>query len=161
MTDTWGRTRKAGAAMAWLPDWIRLTIEGWREHGRLRRELDRLRQRDELDRTLTDTGLSQSDVPRLMHAHPRTPQQLADMMRRLGINRAKLPHDAQTAGSLRTIEWSCGECTAWRRCRAWLASGEIPNEYRAFCPNAAAFDELRRAEAAASAAPDAPASSAN
>lgn len=148
MTETLSWPRKAGASMARLPDWIRLTLQGWREHGRLRRELEGLRQNDELERTLADTGLSQSDVPRLMHAHPRTPQQLADMMRRLGIRRGQLPHDAQTAGRLRAIEWRCGDCATWRQCRAWLASGEATEEYRAFCPNAAAFDELRRAETA-------------
>ncbi len=147
MTETHGWTRRAGAALARLPDRLRLTIEGWREHARLRREMEGLRQRGELDRTLVDTGLSSSDMPRLMHAHPHTPQQLAQMMRHVGVDRAKLPHDPQTAASLRAIEWQCGECATWRQCRAWLASGEIAEEYRGFCPNAAALDKLRRAQA--------------
>jgi hypothetical protein len=149
MTETQGWTRKAGAALARLPDRIRLTLEGWREHARLSREMAGLRERGEFDRTMTDTGLSASDMPRLLHAHPHTPQQLAQMMRHAGVERAKLPHDPQTAASLRAIEWRCGDCATWRRCHDWLASGETPEEYRAFCPNAAAFDELRRSQAAA------------
>lgn len=149
MTETHGWPHKTGAALARLPDWIRVTVEGWREHARLRRELDDLHHRGELDRTLVDTGISPSDMPRLMHAHPHASQQLAQMMRLLDINRAELPHDAQTAASLRAIDWQCGDCAAWRRCRAWLALGEATQEYRGFCPNAAAFDALRRSQAAA------------
>ena len=59
-------------------------IEGWRERSRLRYELDKLGQHGELQRVLTDSGIAASDVSRLMRAHPRTPQQLAGMMRRLG-----------------------------------------------------------------------------
>lgn len=143
MTGTRGWARRTG-------DWLRLAFEGWREHAGLRRELEALHERGELDRALTDAGLSPSDVPRLMQAHPQTPQQLGQMMRHLGIDRGSLPHDAETAAELRAMEWRCGECVTWRRCRHWLAAGDGPEEYRAFCPNVVALDELRRARAAGS-----------
>ncbi|HEX7968851.1 MAG TPA: DUF6455 family protein [Stellaceae bacterium] len=145
-----GRVRKAFASMTQLPGWILLTVEGWRERSRLRRELDNLRQHGELDRVLIDSGIAPSDVPRLMRAHPRTPQQLAKMMQRLGIDRATLPRSPAVAEALRAMEWRCGECADWRQCRAWLASRDVPGSYRAFCPNAEALDELRCSEATAS-----------
>jgi hypothetical protein len=143
MTETPGWIRKSGQ----LQDRLLLAIQGRREHARLWRELDALRQRGELDRTLSDSGIASSDVPRLMRAHPRTLQQLAEMMRRLGIDRAALPHNAAMAEGLRAMEWRCGECGAWRKCHAWLASSEASGSYRAFCLNAEALDELRCSEA--------------
>jgi uncharacterized protein YjiS (DUF1127 family) len=149
-TNGWTRTERG---LRQLPDWLRLTVEGWREHARFRREMAELDQRGELDRTLSDAGLSQSDMPRLMQAHPQTPQQLAQMMRRLGLERARMPQDPGTAAELRAMEWQCGACSAWRHCRAWLDAGGEAEDYHRFCPNAAALDELRRAVAAARAAP--------
>jgi uncharacterized protein YjiS (DUF1127 family) len=153
MAEANGWTRKTESGLRRLPEWLRLTFEGWREHARLRREMAELEQRGELDRTLSDAGLSQSDVPRLMQAHPQTPQQLAQMMRRLGLERARLPQDAGTAAELRAMEWRCAGCGEWRHCRAWLAEGSEAENYHRFCPNAAALDELRRAVAAARSAP--------
>lgn len=139
-----GWIRKGLAPIAALTDWTLITIEGWCERFRLRCELDDLRSHGELDRTLADSLISPLDIPRLMKVHPGTSRQLADMMRRQGIDHAALPRIPR----LRDIEWRCGECKDWRKCRRWLASRDAPDDYRAFCPNAEAFDELRRAEAA-------------
>jgi uncharacterized protein YjiS (DUF1127 family) len=142
---------RAVASLAQLPGRIWLTIEGWGERHRLRRELAELRQRGELGRTLADSGLSTSDVSRLLRAHPHTRQQLAEMMRRQGIDRGALQRSTLVAEALRAMEWRCGECADWRQCNAWLASRDnAPQSHRAFCPNAEAFDALRRSEAAAS-----------
>jgi hypothetical protein len=134
-----GSGRKAFASIAQFPDWILLAIEGWRERSRLRRELDNLQQRGDLERTLADSGISLSDVPRLMKAHPGSARQLGEMMQRLGIDRAALPR----ATALRDMEWQCSDCADWRKCRTWLASGDAPGGHHAFCPNAEALDELR------------------
>ncbi len=147
-----GWVGKAFAATAGLPGRILLAGEGWRERSRLRRELDNLDQKGELDRTLIDSGITRSDVPRLMRAHPRTLEQLAGMMQRLGIDRAALPHTPAVAEALRAMEWRCGACADWRKCRAWLAARDAPESYRAFCPNAAALDALRCGDAAAAGA---------
>ena len=150
---SWQRT--VGARMARLSSGVWFAIEAYRERYRLRRELDALDRRGELERTLSDSGLTVSDVPRLMHAHPHTSRQLGDMMRRLGIDRAALPRSVSVAERLRAMEWRCAECASWRECRAWLGSGETQGSYRAFCPNAKALDEIRCAEsgAAGSASP--------
>jgi uncharacterized protein YjiS (DUF1127 family) len=118
-------------------------IEGWRERARLRSEFARLAQQGELDRTLADSGIAPSDVPRLMHAHPGTPQQLRRMMARLGIDRTRFSRSRALADAVREMEWRCGECADWRHCRVWLDSGAPAETYRAFCPNAAALDQLR------------------
>jgi hypothetical protein len=122
---------------------MRCTIEGWREHALLRRELESLEARGELERTLVDSGIGRGGLPLLMRAHPGAPGQLARMMRRLGLDRAALTRSAGMAESLREMEWQCGACTDWRKCRAWLASGDAPERYREFCPNAQALDALR------------------
>lgn len=140
-----GWVGKALASLAHLPEWILLAVQGWRERLRLRRELDTLRRHGELERVLTDSGITPSDVPRLMRAHPRTPQQLDKMMHRLGIDRTALARGGAAAEVLRAMEWQCGECADWRQCRAWLASPDATESHRAFCPNAEAFDQLRSA----------------
>jgi uncharacterized protein YjiS (DUF1127 family) len=142
--------RNAFSSFMRVRDWACLSIESWRERSRLRRELNDLDQRGELGRTLQDTGMTWSDVSRLMRAHPHTQQQLAQMMKHLGINRSTMSSRPRGVEALRAMEWQCGECTNWRKCRAWLASTQGPESYRAFCPNAAALDDLRCSEAAGS-----------
>lgn len=136
---SWGG--KAVAAMAGLPDRVLTTFEGWWEQYQLRRELAELRGHGELERTLADSGIAPSDIPRLLRAHPQTRQQLARMMRRLGIDRAALP--PRLLETVRDMEWQCGDCADWRHCRAWLAAPASPEDDHAFCPNAEALDRLR------------------
>jgi uncharacterized protein YjiS (DUF1127 family) len=134
-----------------LARWLAGFVEGWRERAQLRREFARLAQQGELDRTLADSGIAHSDVLRLMHAHPGTPQQLRRMMARLGIDRAALPRSKAVADAIREMEWRCGECSDWRHCRAWLESGASAESYRTFCRNAAELDRLRCREVETSA----------
>lgn len=146
-TKSHGWMRKSFASLARWPGWIRLEVDGWRERYRLRREFDNLELQGELGRTLLDSGIAPSDVPRLMHAHPRTAEQLAEMIKRLGIDRVASACNPATAEALRAMEWRCGECADWRKCRTWLDGGDSGESYRAFCPNAEALDELRTAGA--------------
>ena len=146
-TTSRGWMHKAFASLGRWPGWIRLEVEGWRERYRLRREFDSLEQQGELGRTLLDSGIAPSDVPRLMHAHPRTAEQLAEMIKRLGIDRLALGRKPAAAEALRAMEWRCGECADWRKCRTWLDGGDTGESYREFCPNAEALDELRTAGA--------------
>lgn len=139
---------KITAAFAELKSRLVLTMEAWRERHRLLNELTALQQQGDLDRVLIDSGIAPSDLPRLLRAHPRTPQQLADMMRRLGIARAALAGDTAKLETLRAMEWRCGECANWRQCRAWLDAPVAGTTYRMFCPNAEALDDLRSATAA-------------
>ena len=134
---------KAGGWAGKASDWLLTTITGWWERHQLRRELYGLSQRGELERTLADSGIGPSDIYRLLQAHPRTRQQLAAMMRRVGIDRAALPRTAPVLETLRAMEWRCGECVNWRQCRAWLEAPVAGTSYRVFCPNAETLDNLR------------------
>lgn len=134
-----------------LARWLAGLIEGWRERARLRSEFARLAQQGELERTLADSGIAPSDVPRLMRAHPGTPQQLRRMMARLGIDRARSSRSKALADAIRDMEWRCGECADWRHCRDWLDAGAHTDSYRTFCPNASALDQLRCREVETSA----------
>jgi uncharacterized protein YjiS (DUF1127 family) len=122
---------------------LSVSIDGWRKRARLRRELEGLRRRGELDRTLIDNGIAPCEVSRLLRTHPGAPEQLTKMMGRLGLDRAALPRNAAVIETLRAMEWGCGECGSWRKCRSWLAGSEPRESYRAFCPNAERLDELR------------------
>jgi hypothetical protein len=132
-----------------LPDRILATVEGWRESFLLRRELADLGQRGELERTLADSGIAPCEVPRLLRAHPGSPRQLSEMMRRVGIDRTRIPCAALE--TVREMEWRCGDCMAWRRCREWLAAAAPVESHCAFCPNAQALDQLRGSGAIAQA----------
>jgi Family of unknown function (DUF6455) len=146
--DRFGRV---GAAFAELASRVALTIDAWRERRLLLRELAALQQQGELGRVLTDSGLAIDDLPRLLRAHPRTPEQLADMMRRLGIPEP-LAGDTAKLRALRDMEWRCAGCANWRQCRAWLDGRVAGTTYRALCPNAEALDGFR-ASAASDAVP--------
>lgn len=125
-------------ALTRLPSHLMLTFEGWRERASFARELDALDAHGELDRTLLESGLSRSDMPRLLNAHPGAARQLPAMMRRIGIDPTRLPITPET----REVEWRCMDCRSWRECRDWLAAGDGEG-YRAFCPNAAALEQIR------------------
>jgi hypothetical protein len=138
-----GWMESASAALSRTAGRISGILAAWRERRDLTREFEQLRSCGEYDRMLADNGLSSSDVPRLMHAHPGAARQLADMMSRLGVDRRRFVVTPAVAGELRDIEWRCGECRSWRQCRAWLDSGRTAGGYRSFCPNAGALDRLR------------------
>ncbi len=134
---------KAVALLSWLPARISLGLAGWRERHALACELAYLRMQGELERTLADSGVSPSEVPRLFRQHPGAARQFRDMIDRVGIDRARLPLTPATGAELRDMEWRCGECRAWRECRAWLASGLWSDGYSRFCPNADALERMR------------------
>ena len=131
---------RAVLALCDLPSRLMLAIEDWREHFALESELGELSAHGTLDRALADVGLSRSEIPRLLKGHPSAIRQLIEVMRRAGINFTELARDQ----ALKEIEWRCIECRSWHRCRAWIASNQPGDGYRAFCPNTSAFDELRK-----------------
>jgi hypothetical protein len=126
-----------------LPLRISLALAGWRERRALASELATLRMQGELERTLADSGVSPSEVLRLFRQHPGAGRQFREMSDRIGVDRARLPLTQATGAALRDMEWRCGECRAWRDCRAWLASGLWSDGYIRFCPNAAALEQMR------------------
>lgn len=107
-----------------------------RERNLLRTELADLAARGELDRALTEVGLTRAQLPILVKNFPDACHLLARMMGRLGI-------DAETVervGSMHEVVWRCTACAARRRCAAWL---DHPDDkgWRSFCPNVETFEE--------------------
>ena len=136
---------RAVSGLSQLPARLMLAVEDWREHFALDAELADLSAHGALDQALADVGLSRSEIPRVRKGHPSAVRQLTEVMRRLGLNPAELARDR----NLKEVEWRCIECRAWHQCRAWLASNESGDGYRAFCPNIAAFDEILEKRGAA------------
>ena len=100
----------------------------------LRQELGQLELHGDLDRVLTDAGLTHAQLRHLVAAHPDSSELLKRTLTRLGLERDDIP-----SYTLRDLGWTCVGCTDKRRCREWLSSGD-DTEYRAFCPNAALLD---------------------
>ena len=100
----------------------------------LRQELEGLERHGDLDRALTDAGLTHAQLPRLVAAHPDASELLKGTLARLRLRRDEIP-----SYELRELGWTCVGCTDKRRCREWLSGGD-ETEYRAFCPNAAFLD---------------------
>ena len=137
----------AVSAASRLSSRFALAIEGLREHWMLRQELGQLEAHGDLERVLTDAGISRSDLPHLTSGHPGAARQLNDMMEHVGIDSARLPPTTAPGATLREMQWKCASCETWRECREWLASHATDNRYRAFCPNAHALDALAEGQA--------------
>jgi uncharacterized protein YjiS (DUF1127 family) len=118
---------------------VRLALDDWWARARLGRELADLENRHVLDATLTDVGLSRAQVPALVRGFPQRQRQFRRMLTRLGIP----PSRIAGRDALNDLIWTCTICTVDKRCRAWLDTGRTRG-YAAFCPNAAAFDQLRQ-----------------
>ena len=113
---------------------LRRSFADSRERWRLRRELDSLEQRGELDAVLTDLGVNRGSLSQMIAGSGRSPRLLAAMIERLGLDRAVLRHSRY----IREIERNCAVCSEHRRCQAWLDSGAREGS-SAFCPNAGLF----------------------
>lgn len=142
--DRDGWMQSAATAFSRVVVQVSTTLEAWRERRQLENEFAHLRAHGELDRILADSGMSGSDVARLMRAHPSAARQLNEMMSRVGLDRGRLLVTPAIAGELREMEWRCTDCRSWRHCRAWLDSGQPTDGYRAFCLNAEALERLRQ-----------------
>ena len=107
---------------------------GMLARAQLRQELGELEFHGDLDRVLTDAGLTHAQLQHLVAAHPDSSELLKGMLARVRLERDEIP-----GYTLRELGWTCVGCTDKRRCREWLSGGD-DTEYRAFCPNAASID---------------------
>lgn len=110
-------------------------VEGRCKRWQLEREFAQLEAMGSLDSTLTDIGLTRSQIESLLAGYADSPDLLGRMLARLGIDPARLP-----AQSLRTMTWACTTCADKRQCRTWLDEGG-DKDFHEFCPNAAQLDE--------------------
>lgn len=144
---------KVASAVTRLPVRAALALDGLREKAALKRELQYLDENQELDRVLSDVGLTHGELPTLLQAHPGAARQFTAMMARIGVDAARLSKDVATSAALRDMEQRCASCEAWRECRDWFAFGPADDRYRHFCPNGRALEDMRDAQSSA-AAPD-------
>ncbi|MBN9600285.1 MAG: hypothetical protein J0G28_11500 [Afipia sp.] len=111
----------------------------WYARWRARREQRALerRQRAEL---AAEIGLPEDFLARLMSYRERRADELYQMLAALGLDvpDLKLHHAARLRMSV-----PCSECKTLQRCRLELAAGTARANYHAFCPNAAALDDLQ------------------
>jgi len=118
---------------------VGLALDDRRRRRALGRELAELESRHMLDASLEDVGLSRAQVPALLRAFPRRQRLFRRMLARLRI----APSRIADRTALNELIWTCTVCAADKRCRAWLDSGQTGG-YAEFCPNATAFEKLRR-----------------
>jgi uncharacterized protein YjiS (DUF1127 family) len=150
------RKSEAGSAMPMeeaglagvLSAFARHSIQGaiervrvWHERRALKRELCELD-----DSALADLGLSRSQIPYLVKAHPKAAGLLAEMLARLGLDKDELLYQQ---GTHEDLYRTCIMCRERRQCERWLAGGKTDEGYRVFCPNAPTLYRLVRARIAA------------
>jgi hypothetical protein len=109
----------------------------------LEHEFDCLDRVGELDGVLANLGLSRGGVPVLLENYPGAMRRFAAMTARLGIGAGKAPTARAGIDALFGARRRCLFCSERRQCEAWLRGG-VRDGYRAFCPNAAVFDRMRK-----------------
>jgi uncharacterized protein YjiS (DUF1127 family) len=114
----------------------------WLKH---RRELHELRQMDrsEFDRIAGDLRVAPDDLEELVRRGPHAADELAKMLRALGINEASLARTQPLV--LRDIERVCAMCNQKRECDRDLAAGTAAQHYEEYCLNAPTIDRLGQA----------------
>ena len=80
-------------------------------------------------------------VKDMRYARPISPGEVLD---RIGIEVERAPETILT-DELRAAMRLCVKCRHNRRCQRWLRGDGPADDYHAFCPNAALFDQLRHA----------------
>jgi hypothetical protein len=106
-------------------------------------ELQCLDQAGELDGALDNFGLSRAAIPVLLRHYPGSVRRYAAMAQRVGVGSEPPPNARAGLAALFGPRRRCLFCTESRRCERWLAGGNGA-DYGAFCPNANAFDRMKR-----------------
>ena len=110
-----------------------------RARARQWREFDDLAACGALDDVLAEAGLSRTDVPAVLRAHPQSARRQKEMRRWMGVDTEPRPPVAE----LREAQLSCVRCTAGRECDHWLALPAGERRVPTFCPNIGTFRRLR------------------
>lgn len=115
-----------------------------RVHKLFSRRAKRARDMKEIDliggREFSDLGLSRSEV-RALATGTDVRERLEGMTTRLGLSYAELMEPHWRAVD---VARTCVNCRQRRACRRFLAGHGARDEYREFCPNAAAFATLKK-----------------
>lgn len=106
-------------------------------------ELSCLDRAGELDGTLANLGYSRAAIPVLLRHYPGSIRRYAAMARHAGVGIEPAPTARAGLAALFGPRRRCLFCTESRRCERWLAGGNNAG-YEAFCPNANAFERMKR-----------------
>lgn len=139
-TGPWARI--AVVLAQWKQRFARLR-EDARVRAALKYELQCLDQAGELDGALANIGLSRGAVPVLLRNYPGSARRFWAMTRRLGIAGDRPPTLQAGLASLFGPRRRCLFCSQSGRCERWLREDRA-DDYRAFCPNANAFERMRQ-----------------
>ena len=106
-------------------------------------ELGCLDQAGELDGALANLGYSRAAIPVLLRHYPGSVRRYAAMARRTGVGIEPTSTARAGLAALFGPRRRCLFCAEGRRCERWLAAGDSDG-YRAFCPNANAFERMKK-----------------
>jgi hypothetical protein len=122
-------------------EWLLNSFADWRQH---RRELNEMRQLDEVEfgRIASDLKVSPDDLDELVRRGPRAADELARLLKVLGIDECLLARTELPI--LRDLERVCAMCRYKRQCDHDLAAGTIAAHYREYCLNAPTIEELKQ-----------------
>lgn len=115
-------------------------IKRWYARWLVRRERKSLERRQRAA-LASEIGLPEDFIARLMTHGERNNDELYQMLAVLGLDVQDVKE--RYAAQLRHMGTSCSECLAIRRCHREFEAGTARMNYHAFCPNAAALDELQ------------------
>ena len=87
-----------------------------------------------------DIGVSVEELNFAVRKGPHAADELARLLRALGVNPQKLPRQDPVA--MRNLERVCIACSSKGECRHQLAAGTAAANYKSFCPNALTLDEV-------------------
>jgi hypothetical protein len=115
------------------------TFSDWLKH---RARLNEMRQLDTstFNSTARELGVSRFDLEALVHRGPGAADELAQMLRTLGIDENALARTEPLV--LRDMQRVCALCEHKRQCHRNLADGTAPAHYEGYCPNAPTIDGL-------------------
>ena len=116
------------------------TFAGWLTQ---RRELNELRQIDraELDRIAGDLQVSPSALEELVEKGPHAADELASLLKALGVDEAALARTQPTV--LRDMERVCALCQHKRECDQDIETGTAAERYQAYCANASTIAQFK------------------
>jgi len=120
-------------------DYLIDTFGNWLKH---RRELSEIRQMDrtDFDRIAGDLRISTGDLNRLVHRGPHAADELPQLLKALGIDKARLAETEPLL--LRDMERVCSLCSQKRQCDRDLATGTSAEHYEGYCLNAPTIEGL-------------------
>lgn len=131
--------RTGGLWERWKQRWARMRADA-RLREELRYELRCLDQAGELDGALEQIGLSRAAIPELLRRYPGSVRRYGAMAARLG---ARPPSPRAGLVALMGSRRRCLFCGETSRCDHWLAS-DARRGNEIFCPNAEAFDAMKK-----------------